>query len=73
MAEQVRLCAVEKKTRKSYTRDEKLKVASFYKENGSNLYRTCKEFDLNSKTVLRWIKDEEKIKKSKRGSRLVSL
>ena len=58
MAEQDRLCAVEKKTRKSYTYDKKLKVVSFYKENGSNLYRTCKEFDLKDCS-----QDEEKITK----------
>jgi transposase-like protein len=56
-----------KTTRKSYTREEKLKTVGYYKEN--NLYKTCKQFNLNSKTVLRWVKDEPKIKKSKSGCR----
>lgn len=55
--------------RKSYTREEKLKVLFFY--HGNNLYQTCKKFDLNSKTVLRWIKDEDKIKKTKKGRKRV--
>ena len=43
--------------RKSYTREEKLRVVSFYKENNSNLYRTCQQL-----TVLRWVRREEEIK-----------
>ncbi len=43
-------------------RDEKLRVTCYYKEKDKNLYQTCKHFDLNSKTVLRWIKDEENIR-----------
>ena len=37
------------------------------------LYRiaTCKQFDLNSKTVLGGIKDEKKIRESKQSSREV--
>lgn len=54
-------------TRRSYTREEKLKVVQWYWINGHNLYQTCKKFELNSKTVLRWIKDERKIKKQQEG------
>ena len=49
-----------KKARKSYSR-EKLKVVRYYHENGKNLYQTCKRFSMNSKSVMRWVKDEEKI------------
>ena len=59
--------------RKSYTREEKIRVLDFYKQNGRNLYKTCQKFDLNSKNVLRWIKDEGKIRESKRGTRLENL
>ena len=57
-----------KTSRRSGTRDKKLKVISFYKEN--NLYRTSKHFNINTTSVLRWVKDEVKIKESKWGSRL---
>ena len=70
MAEaQSSLHSSKKGQRKSYTREEKLKVVAFYKENNSNLYRTCQQFDMNSKTVLKWVRSEEDIKKSKRGAR----
>ena len=39
--------------------------------NGENLYRTCKHFSLNSKTVLRWIKDHTAIYYSKKGRKRV--
>ena len=53
----------DKKTRRSYAKDEKLKVLAFYKEH-KNLYRTCKHFNISTKNVLRWAKDEDKIKNS---------
>ena len=46
-----------KKTRKSYTREQKLDVIRWHTVNGENLDRTCKHFSLNSKTVLHWIND----------------
>ena len=55
------------KTRKSYTREYKLEVVRFYREH--NLYQTAKRF---SKTVGRWVADEEKIKKSKKASKRVT-
>ena len=55
--------------RKSYTREFKLSVVKFYRENNNNLYQTSKRFSLNTKTVLRWIGDEEGIKKAKKGSK----
>ena len=58
----------EKAKRKSYTREFKLEVVKFYKEN---LYRTSKTYSLNTKTVLRWIKDEKMIKKGKKGGKHV--
>ena len=55
-----------KAKRKSYTREFKLKVVTFYREN--NLYQTSKFFSLNTKTVLRWAQDEQKIEKGKKAS-----
>ena len=60
-----------KKARKSYSREEKLKVVRYYHENGKNLYQTCKRFSMNSKSVMRWVKDEEKIRGSSKGSKRV--
>ena len=40
------------KTRKSYIREYKLEVVSFYREH--NLYQTAKRFSLNTKTVGCW-------------------
>ena len=44
------------KTRKSYTREYKLEMVREH-----NLYQTAKRFSLNTKTVGRWVSDEEKI------------
>ena len=57
----------EKVKRKSYTREFKLEVVRYYREN--NLYRTSKFYSLSIKTVLRWVKDEKKLKKAKKGSK----
>ena len=54
--------------RKSYTREEKLKIVRYYYENGKNLYQTCKKFSQNTRTVQRWLQAEEKIHDSKKGS-----
>ena len=43
--------------RKSYSREFKLEVVRFY--HNSNLSNTTKQFELNSKTVLRWVKQEK--------------
>ena len=58
--------------RRSYTREDKLRVLKFHKDNGRNLYKTCQQFNLNTKNVLRWIKEEKKITESKKGTRLDS-
>ena len=63
--------APEKKTRRSYTRNEKLEIVAYYKANDRNCYKTCKHFDINSKNLHRWLRDEGKIQSSKRGSRRV--
>ena len=59
------------KARRSYTREEQLKVTHWYWNNDQNLYQTCKKFNLNSRTVLRWIKDERKIKDSRKCCKCV--
>ena len=72
MAEAVQQLLVEstlKKARKSYSRKEKLKVVKYYHDNGKNLY---KRFSMNSKSVMRWVKDEEKIRGSSKGSKRVN-
>ena len=59
------------KKRKSYPREAKLKVVEFFKANGRNLSLTCKTFSQCTKTVLRWVRNEEKIRNSKEGCRHV--
>ena len=58
-----------KQKRQSYKRERKLEVTAFY--HSSNLYKTSREFSLNTKTILRWVKDEQKIRGSKKGSFLL--
>ena len=53
---------------KSYTREEKLKIVNYYYDNRKNLYQMCKKFLQNMKTVQRWLRAEEKIWDSKKGS-----
>ena len=48
--------------------ETKLEVLEFY--HSSNLYQMSKKFDLNTKTILRWAKDENKIRQSKKGASL---
>ena len=58
-----------KATRKSYTREFKLDVVTWYRQN--TLYATSKTFLLNTKTILRWATSESKIKERKKGSKYV--
>ena len=56
------------KTRmKRYTREFKLEVEAFYRNN--NLYQTSMKFSLNTKTILRWIRNNKLIDTSKKGSK----
>ena len=58
---------VEKAQRKSYTHEFKLNVIRFYQKY--NLYRTSKRYELNTKTILPWIKQESKIKGASKQSK----
>jgi len=60
------------RTRRSYTREQKLDVLRWYTDNGKNLYCTCQKFEFNTKTVLRWIKCWKVIHDSKKGRKRVS-
>ena len=55
-----------KKARKSYSREEKLK--KYYYDNGK-ISTMCKRYLMNSKSVMRWMKDEEKIRGSSKGAK----
>ena len=57
-----------KQKRWSYTREKKLEIVSFYKET-NNMYKTCQEYNINSKNLLCWAKQEKEIKRSKGGRR----
>ena len=59
-----------KLSRKSYTREFKLKVLAEYKTS-NNMYQVCKKHGLNSKTVSRWVSSEDKIRESSKGSKRI--
>ncbi len=58
--------------RKNYTREEKMLVISWHHENGRNTYQTAKHFSINTKSIIRWLKNEAKIRCSKEGSMRVT-
>ena len=60
------------RNRRSYNREQKIEVIRWHNENGKILHRTRKHFSLNSKTILRWLDCEEKIRESKTGSKRVN-
>ena len=66
--------------RKSYAREFKLTVVTWFHENGKNVHQTSQHFNLDRKQVRNWVKAEEKIRKQKlmqrhqvEGRKLVSL
>lgn len=56
-------------TRKSYTREFKLKVVKYYREPTNTLYATAKNFSVSKKCILRWSHDETKIIESSKSSK----
>ena len=58
-----------KRLRMGYSREYKLEVVKAYHE--TNLYQTVQQFSLNMRTIGCWVADIEKIKKSKKASKLV--
>ena len=52
---------------KNYSREFKLEVVGLY--HTSNLYRTKNQYNMNTKTILRWVKQERELIISKRGSK----
>ena len=56
------------RTRRSYTREQKLRL---YTDNRQNLYCTC-QFDLNTKTVLLWLKSWKVMHDSRKGRKRVN-
>lgn len=58
----------QKNVRKSYTREEKLQVLDWYQKNGRNKYRTAKMFGMNIRTLSKWVRAEDTIRRSRYGS-----
>ena len=58
--------------RKSYSREDKLKVFTFYHSNEKNMYQTTKRFGLNSRTVMRWVRNKKNIRESQKGRKRVA-
>ena len=59
------------KRRKSYSREYKLAVVEFWRAHEKNVSRTAQHFYIDRKMVQRWVKDEEKIKASRKGAKKV--
>ena len=59
------------KRRKSYSREDELGVLQYWHSHDKNVCGTSRHLSILRKTVQRWIKDEEKIKESKKGARRV--
>lgn len=57
--------------RRSYTREKKLLILKHYYQNNCNKYQTCKKFSISKPSLIRWIKEEEKIRSGKKGSKRV--
>ena len=55
--------------RQSYAREFKLQVVQFY--HSANLYQTRKKYNLDSKTILRWVKQESELILSRAASKRV--
>ena len=51
--------------RKSYGREFKLTVVTWFHGNGKNIHQTSQHFNLDRKQVRHWVKAEEKIRKQK--------
>ena len=51
--------------RKSYAREFKLNIVTWFHKNGNNFHQTSQHFNLNRKQVRYWVEAEEKIRKQK--------
>ena len=51
--------------RKSYAREFKLTVVTWFHENGRNVHQKLQHFNLDRKQVRNWVKAEQKIRKQK--------
>ena len=55
---------------RSYTREKKIEIIAFY-NSCKNQYQTCKRFGLNTRTLMRMVKNEEIIVQSAKGSKKI--
>ena len=61
-----------KEKRRQYSREKKMEVLTFYYEIAKeNKYRTCQKFGINKKCLLRWIAQEETIRKAAWGAKWI--
>ena len=54
-----------KNSRRSFTKEFKLKAISYYYDNGKNMNATANKFHVDRKQIRNWVQDEEKIQKLK--------
>ena len=62
----------DRRVRRQFSRENKHEILAYYYQNAKmNKYRTCKRFGISNKSLLRWISDEDKIKKARKGSKQI--
>ena len=62
----------ERQTRRQYSREKKLEILAYYYQTAKqNKYQTCQKFGINKKSLQRWISNEGKIQKGKKGAKRI--
>ena len=69
LSEQPNRAGLTKPAEKSYSREYKLFVVDLWRVHKKNIYRTAQQFLIDRKMLQPWVKDEEKIKASTKGTR----
>lgn len=71
MAEALQRASTKEK-RRQYSREKKMEVLTFYYETAKeNKYRTCQRFGIDKKCLLRWIAQEDTIRKARWGAKRI--
>ena len=55
--------------RRAYSREVKLAAVEFYFKNGTNKYKTCKALNIDIRSLSRWIKNRDNIKRMRKGQK----
>ena len=58
-------------TRRSYTREYKISVLKWQRDNGCSTNKTAKHFNISRRNIIRWIGANETIHTSKKGTKSI--